>query len=124
MIKKVKTKKKRNSSMNDEFMKWFIKARFEAMKPKLPHEYIFTGKLYQIILNYDKWHKQKYGKTIKEYLMQDYFQHLKESQKENEILELIKLENYTDEELLEYARAEKIKRLKENNQKKENLILW
>ena len=115
MIKKVKTTKKRNSSMNDEFMKWFIKARFEAMKPKLPHEYIFTGKLYQIILNYDKWHKQKYGKTIKEYLMQDYFQHLKESQKENEILELIKLENYTDEELLEYARAEKIKRLKENN---------
>ena len=47
--------------------------------------------------------------------MQDYFQHLKESQKENEILELIKFENYTDEELLEYARAEKIKRLKENN---------
>ena len=47
--------------------------------------------------------------------MQDYFQHLKESQKENEILELNKLENYTDEELLENARAEKIIRLKENN---------
>ena len=111
MIKKVKTKKKRNSSMNDEFMKWFIKARFEAMKPKLPHEY--TGKLYSIILNYDKWHKQKYGKTTKEYLMQDYLQHLKDSYKENEILELMKLENYTDEELLEYAKIEKTKRLKE-----------
>ena len=48
MIKKVKTKKKRNSSMNDEFMKWFIKARFEAMKPKLPHEYI---RLYWIMIN-------------------------------------------------------------------------
>ncbi len=113
MIKKVKTKKKRNSSMNDEFMKWFIKARFEAMKPKLPHDYIFNGKLYQIILNYDKWHKQKYGKTTKEYLMQDYLQHLKDSHKGNEILELMKLENYTDEELLEYAKTEKTKRLKE-----------
>lgn len=111
MIKKVKTKKKRNSSMNDEFMKWFIKARFEAMRYKLPHD--FNGKLYQIILNYDKWHKQKYGKTTKEYLMQDYLQHLKDSYKENEILELMKLENYTDEELLEYAKIEKTKRLKE-----------
>ncbi|MFR2571659.1 MAG: hypothetical protein ACLS90_08260, partial [Clostridia bacterium] len=110
---KVKTKKKRNSSMNDEFMKWFIKARFEAMRYKLPHDYIFNGKLYQIILNYDKWHKQKYGKTTKEYLMQDYLQHLKDSYKENEILELMKLENYTDEELLEYAKIEKTKRLKE-----------
>ncbi len=113
MIKKVKTKKKRNSSMNDEFMKWFIKARFEAMRYKLPHDYIFNGKLYQIILNYDKWHKQKYGKTTKEYLMQDYLQHLKDSYKGNEILELMKLENYTDEELLEYAKIEKTKRLKE-----------
>ena len=113
MIKKVKTKKKRNSSMNDEFMKWFIKAIFEAMRYKLPHDYIFNGKLYQIILNYDKWHKQKYGKTTKEYLMQDYLQHLKDSYKENEILELMKLENYTDEELLEYAKIEKTKRLKE-----------
>ena len=113
MIKKVKTKKKRNSSMNDEFMKWFIKARFEAMRYKLPHDYIFNGKLYQIILNYDKWHKQKYGKTTKEYLMQDYLQHLKDSYKENGILELMKLENYTDEELLEYAKIEKTKRLKE-----------
>ena len=113
MIKKVKTKKKRNSSMNDEFMKWFIKARFEAMRYKLPHDYIFNGKLYQIILNYDKWHKQKYGKTTKEYLKQDYLQHLKDSYKENEILELMKLENYTDEELLEYAKIEKTKRLKE-----------
>ena len=75
--------------------------------------YIFNGKLYQIILNYDKWHKQKYGKTTKEYLMQDYLQHLKDSYKENEILELMKLENYTDEELLEYAKIEKTKRLKE-----------
>ena len=100
MIKKVKTKKKRNSSMNDEFMKWFIKARFEAMRYKLPHDYIFNGKLYQI-------------KTTKEYLMQDYLQHLKDSYKENEILELMKLENYTDEELLEYAKIEKTKRLKE-----------
>ena len=99
--------------MNDEFMKWFIKARFEAMRYKLPHDYIFNGKLYQIILNYDKWHKQKYGKTTKEYLMQDYLQHLKDSYKENEILELMKLENYTDEELLEYAKIEKTKRLKE-----------
>ncbi len=115
MIKKVKTKKKRNSIINDEFMQWFIKARFEAMKPKLPHEYIFTGKLYQIILNYNKSHKEKYGKTTKEYLMQDYLQYLKDSQKENEILELMKLENYTDEELLEYAKKEKIKNLKENN---------
>ena len=113
MIKKVKTKKKRNSSMNDEFMKWFIKARFEAMKPKRPHEYIFTGKLYRIILNYDKWHKEKYGKTTKEYLMQDYLQHLKNELRENEILELMKLENYTDEELLEYAKLEKVKRLEE-----------
>ena len=109
MIKKVKTKKKRNSSMNDEFMKWFIKARFEAMKPKLPHEYIFTGNLYQIILNYDKWHKEKHGKSIREYLMQEYLQYLKEEHREKEILELMKLENYTDEELLEYARAEKRK---------------
>ena len=62
MIKKVKTKKKRNSSMNDEFMKWFLKARFEAMKPKLPHEY--TGKLYSIILTYDKWHQEKHGKSM------------------------------------------------------------
>lgn len=90
--------------MNDEFMKWFIKARFEAMRYKLPHDYIFNGKLYQIILNYDKWHKKMYGKTIKEYLMQDYLQYLKDSQKENEILELMKLENCTDEELLEYAK--------------------
>lgn len=58
MARKVKTKKKKISIINDEFMKWFIKARFEAMKPKLPHEY--TGKLYSIILNYDKWHKEKY----------------------------------------------------------------
>lgn len=115
MIKKVKTKKKRNSSMNDEFMKWFIKARFEAMKPKLPHEYIFTGKLYQIILNYDKWNKQKYCKSIREYLMQDYLQYLKEENRENEILELMELVNCTDEELLDYAKKEKIKRLKENN---------
>lgn len=112
MIKKVKTKKKRNSITNDEFMKWFIKARFEAMKPKLPHEYT-TGELYSIILNYDKWHKEEYAKTTKEYLMQDYLQHLKDSHKENEILELMKLENYTDEELLEYAKIEKTKRLKE-----------
>lgn len=113
MIKKVKTKKKRNSIMNDEFMKWFIKARFEAMRPKLPHEYI--DKLYSIILNYDKWHKEKYGKTIKEYLMQDYLQHLKDSHKENEILELrkLRLENCSDEDLLEYANKEKIKNLKE-----------
>ena len=112
MIKKVKTKKKRNSIMNDEFMQWFIKARFETMKPKLPHEY--TGKLYSIILNYDKWHKE-YGKSIREYLMQDYFKHLNEEHREKEILELMKLENYTDEELLEYAKKEKIKNLKENN---------
>ena len=115
MIKKVKTKKKRNSIMNDEFMQWFIKARFEAMKPKLPHEYIFTGKLYSIILNYDKWHKEKHDKSIRKYLMQEYLQYLKEEHREKEILELMKLENYTDEELLEYARAEKIKRLKEKN---------
>lgn len=115
MIKKVKTKKKRNSIMNDEFMQWFIKARFKAMKPKLPHEYIFTGKLYQIILNYEKWHKEKYGKSIREYLMQDYFHHLKEEHREKEILRLMRVVNCTDEELLEYARAEKIKRLKENN---------
>ena len=83
------------------------------MKPKLPHEY--TGKLYSIILNYDKWHKEKYGKSIREYLMQEYLQYLKEEHREKEILELMKLENYTDEELLEYARAEKIKRLKEKN---------
>ncbi len=114
MIKKVKTKKKRNSIMNDEFMQWFIKARFEAMKLKLPHEYIFTGKLYSIILNYDKWHKE-YGKSIREYLMQDYFKHLKEENRENEILELMELVNCTDEELLDYAKKEKIKRLKENN---------
>lgn len=114
MIKKVKTKKKRNSIMNDEFMKWFIKARFEAMRPKLPHEYT-TGKLYSIILNYDKWHKEKYGKTIKEYLMQDYLEFLKEEDRENEILELMKLKKYTDEELLEYANKEKIKKLKEIN---------
>ena len=76
MARKVKTKKKRNSIINDEFMKWFIKARFEAMKHKLPHEY--TGKLYSIILNYDKWHKEKHGKSIREYLMQDYLQHLKD----------------------------------------------
>ena len=113
MARKVKTKKKRNSIMNDEFMKWFIKARFEVMKPKLPHEY--TGKLYSIILNYDKWHKEKHGKSIREYLMQEYLQYLKEENREKEILELMNLENYTDEELLEYARAEKIKRLKENN---------
>ena len=94
-------------------MQWFIKARFEAMKPKLPHEY--NGKLYSIILNYDKWHKEKYGKSIREYLMQEYLQYLKEEHREKEILELMKLENYTDEELLEYARAEKIKRLKEKN---------
>ena len=49
--------------------------------------------------------------------MQDYLQHLKDSQKENEILELMKLNNYKDEELLEYARAEKIKRLKEIKKK-------
>lgn len=110
MIKKVKTKKKRNSIMNDEFMQWFIKARFEAMKPKLQHEYIFTGKLYSIILNYDKWHKKKHDKTTKEYLMQDYLQYIKDSQKENEILEIMKLENCTDEELLEYANKEKIKK--------------
>lgn len=113
MVKKVKTKKKRNTNKNDEFMKWFIKARFEAMKPKLPHEYIFTGKLYQIILNYDKWHKEKYGNSIKDYLMQDYLQHLKEENRENEILELMELESYTDKELLEYANKEKIKRLEE-----------
>ena len=113
MARKVKTKKKRNSIINDEFMKWFIKARFEAMKPKLPHEY--TGKLYSIILNYDKWHKEKHDKTTKEYLMQDYLQHLKEENRENEILELMKLKDYKDEELLEYAKKEKIKRLKENN---------
>ncbi|WP_297713001.1 hypothetical protein [Clostridium sp.] len=115
MARKVKTKKKRNYIMNDEFMNWFIKARFDAMKPKLPHEYIYSGKLYQIILNYDKWHKEKYGKTTKEYIMQDYLQFLKDSQKENEILELMKLKNYTDEELLEYAKKEKIKDLKEIN---------
>lgn len=115
MARKVKTKKKRNYIMNDEFMNWFIKARFEAMKPKLPHEYIYSGKLYSIILNYDKWHKEKHGKSIREYLMQEYLQYLKDSQKENEILKLMKLKNCTDEELLEYARAEKIKRLKENN---------
>ena len=113
MARKVKTKKKKISIINDEFMKWFIKARFEAMKPKLPHEY--TGKLYSIILNYDKWHKEKYGKSIREYLMQEYLQYLKEEHREKEILELMKLENYTDEELLEYATAEKIKRLKEKN---------
>lgn len=115
MIKKVKTKKKRNSIMNDEFMKWFIPARENAMRYKLPHDYIFNGKLYQIILNYDKWHKEKYGKTTKEYLMQDYLQHLKDSHKENEILEFrkLKLENCTDKELLEYANKEKIKNLKE-----------
>ena len=115
MIKKVKTKKKRNSIMNDEFRQWFIKARFETMKPKLPHEYIFTGKLYSIILNYDKWHKEKYGKSIRDYLMKDYFQHLKEENRENEILELMELVNCTDEELLDYAKKEKIKGLKENN---------
>ena len=109
MAKKVKTKKKRNSIMNDEFMKWFIRARFEAMKPKLPHEYIYTGKLYQIILNYDKWHKEKYGKATKEYIMQDYFQFLRDSQKEKELVELMGVVNYTDEELLEYARREKMK---------------
>ena len=109
MIKKVKTKKKRNSIMNDEFMQWFIKARFEAMKPKLPHEYVFTGKLYQIILNYEKWHKEKYGKTTKEYIMKDYLKYLKEESRENEILEIMKLENFTDEDLLEYANKEKIK---------------
>lgn len=115
MIKKVKTKKKRNYSINDEFMKWFIPARENAMRYKLPHDYIFNGKLYQIILNYDRWHKEKHGKSIREYLMQEYLQYLKNELKENEILELMKLENYTNEELLEYARAEKIKRLKENN---------
>lgn len=47
--------------------------------------------------------------------MQEYLQYLKEEHREKEILELMKLENYTDEELLEYARAEKIKRLKEKN---------
>ena len=111
-IKKIERARKKVKK--DEFMKWFIEARFEAMKPKLPHEYT-TGELYSIILNYDKWHKEKYGKTTKEYLMQDYLQHLKDSQKENEILELMKLKSYTDEELLEYAKKEKIKNLKENN---------
>lgn len=105
-----KIERARKKGKKDEFMKWFIPARENAMRYKLPHEY--TGKLYSIILNYDKWHKEKYGKTTKEYLMQDYLQHLKDSQKENEILELMKLNNYKDEELLEYARAEKIKRLK------------
>ena len=112
MIKKVKTNKKRNSIMNDEFMQWFIKARFEAMKPKLPHEYVFTGKLYQIILNYEKWHKEKYGKTTKEYIMQDYLKYLKEESRENEILELMELKNYTDEELLEYAKKRENKKFK------------
>ena len=111
-IKKIERARKKGKK--DEFMKWFIEARFEAMKPKLPHEYT-TGELYSIILNYDKWHKEKYGKITKEYLMQDYLQHLKDSQKENEILELMKLKSYTDEELLEYAKKEKIKNLKENN---------
>lgn len=110
MIKKVKTKKKRNSIMNDEFMKWFIPARENAMRYKLPHDYIFNGKLYQFILNYEKWHKKKHDKTTKEYLMQDYLQYIKDSQKENEILEIMKLENCTDEELLEYANKEKIKK--------------
>ena len=81
MIKKVKTKKKRNSIMNDEFMKWFIPARENAMRYKLPHDYIFNGKLYQFILNYEKWHKKKHDKTTKEYLMQDYLQYIKDSQK-------------------------------------------
>ena len=114
-MKKVKTKKKRNSIENDEFMKWFIPARSEVTKPKLPHEYIFIGKLYKIILNCDKWHKENYSKSIKEYIMQDYLQYLKEEDRENEILEIIKIENYTDKELLEYANKEKIKNLKENN---------
>lgn len=109
-IKKIERARKKGKK--DEFMKWFIEARFEAMKPKLPHEYT-TGELYSIILNYDKWHKKKHDKTTKEYLMQDYLQHLKNSHKGNEILELMKLENYTDEELLEYAKLEKIKRLEE-----------
>ena len=47
--------------------------------------------------------------------MQDYLQYLKEEDRENEILEIIKIENYTDKELLEYANKEKIKNLKENN---------
>ena len=109
-IKKIERARKKGKK--DEFMKWFIKARFEAMKPKLPHEYT-TGELYSIILNYDKWHKEKYGKTIKEYLMQDYLQHLKNELRENEILELMKLETCTDEDLLEYANKEKLKSLKE-----------
>lgn len=108
-----KIERARKKGKKDEFMKWFIPARENAMRYKLPHEY--TGKLYSIILNYDKWHKEKYGKTTKEYLMQDYIQHLKDSHKENEILELLKLklENCTDKELLEYANKEKIKNLKE-----------
>lgn len=107
-----KIERARKKGKKDEFMKWFIPARENAMRYKLPHEY--TGKLYSIILNYDKWHKE-YGKSIREYLMQEYFQYLKEEHREKEILELMKLKNHTDEELLEYARAEKIKRLKENN---------
>ena len=108
-----KIERARKKGKKDEFMKWFIPAREKAMRYKLPHEY--TGKLYSIILNYDKWHKEKHGKSIREYLMQEYLQYLKEEHREKEILELMKLENYTDEELLEYARAEKIKRLKEKN---------
>ena len=50
--------------------------------------------------------------------MQDYLQHLKEEDRENEILELIKIENYTDNELLEYANKEKIKNLKESTRNK------
>ncbi len=107
-----KIERARKKGKKDEFMKWFIPARENAMRYKLPHEYIV--KLYSIILNYDKWHKE-YGKSIREYLMQDYLQHLKDSQKENEILELMKLKSYTDEGLLEYAKKEKIKNLKENN---------
>lgn len=106
-----KIERARKKGKKDEFMKWFIPAREKAMRYKLPHEY--TDKLYSIILNYDKWHKEKYGKTTKEYLMQDYLQFLKDSQKENELVKLMKLVNCTDEELLEYAKIEKTKRLKE-----------
>lgn len=67
-----KIERARKKGKKDEFMKWFIPARENTMKTKLPHEYIFTGKLYQIILNYEKWHKEKYGKGIREYIMQDY----------------------------------------------------
>lgn len=108
-----KIERARKKGKKDEFMKWFIPAREKAMRYKLPHEY--TDKLYSIILNYDKWHKEKHDKTTKEYLMQDYLQHLKEENRENEILELMELVNCTDEELLDYAKKEKIKRLKENN---------